>query len=170
MCGFAGTALDIDGIGTLPAFQHGWGKRNKQKRPLGVSARQRPNVPNTVSKHCWICGWKNQCVTFKRKESSTRSETAQQPQLHSAMEDGDAKEGERERVIVCTRWKNKPNGWGEVPDEKDFEGGDVLRWDGIAVFPKASKLAKLVSELPWGAAATQQEETTRTMKCGNNNN
>lgn len=35
-----------------------------------------------------------------------------------------------------------------VPDEKDFEGGDVLRWDGIAVFPNASKLAKLVSELP----------------------
>lgn len=38
-------------------------------------------------------------------------------------------------------------GWG-VPDEKDFEGGDVLRWDGIAVFPNASKLAKLVFELP----------------------
>lgn len=35
-----------------------------------------------------------------------------------------------------------------VPDEKDCEGGDVLRWDGIAVFPNASKLAKLVSELP----------------------
>lgn len=37
--------------------------------------------------------------------------------------------------------------WG-VPDEKDLEGGDVLRWDGIAVFPNASKLAKLVFELP----------------------
>lgn len=43
----------------------------------------------------------------------------------------------------------KKSKWlGEVPDEKDFEGGDVLRWDGIAVFPNASKLAKLVSELP----------------------
>lgn len=49
-------------------------------------------------------------------------------------------------VIVCTGWRNK---WlGEVPDGKDFEGGDVLRWEGIAVFPNASKLAKLVSELP----------------------
>ena len=48
--------------------------------------------------------------------------------------------------------------WGEgggktmvgrrVPDEKDFEGGDVLRWDGIVVFPNASKLAKLVFVLP----------------------
>lgn len=37
---------------------------------------------------------------------------------------------------------------GGVPDEKDFEGGDVLRWDGIEVFPNASKLAKLVFELP----------------------
>lgn len=35
-----------------------------------------------------------------------------------------------------------------VPDEKDFEGGDVLGWDGIAVFPNASKLAKLVFVLP----------------------
>lgn len=35
-----------------------------------------------------------------------------------------------------------------VPDEKDFEGGDVLRWDGTEVFPKASKLAKLELELP----------------------
>lgn len=35
-----------------------------------------------------------------------------------------------------------------VPDEKDFEGGDVLRCDGIAVFPNASKLAKLVFGLP----------------------
>lgn len=59
---------------------------------------------------------------------------------------------------------------GGVPDERDFEGGDVLRWDGIVVFPNASKLAKLVFELPWGAAATQQEKTTRTMKCGNKNN
>lgn len=37
--------------------------------------------------------------------------------------------------------------WG-VPDEKDFEWGDVLRWDGIAVFPNAAKLAKLLFELP----------------------
>lgn len=37
---------------------------------------------------------------------------------------------------------------GGVPDERDFEGGDVLRWDGIVVFPNASKLAKLVFELP----------------------
>lgn len=35
-----------------------------------------------------------------------------------------------------------------VPDEKDFEGGDVLRLDGTVVFPKASKLAKLVLQLP----------------------
>lgn len=55
------------------------------------------------------------------------------------------------------------NGGRGVPDEKDFEGGDVLRWDGIAVFPNASKLAKLVSELPWGAAATQNEKLTKTM-------
>lgn len=45
-----------------------------------------------------------------------------------------------------------------VPDEKDFEGGDVLWWDGIAVFPNASKLAKLVCELPWGAAAINKEK------------
>lgn len=51
-------------------------------------------------------------------------------------------------MIVCTGWKKKSKWLGEVPDEKDFEGGDVLRWDGIAVFPNASKLAKLVSELP----------------------
>lgn len=50
-------------------------------------------------------------------------------------------------------------GWG-VPDEKDFVGGDVLRWDGIAVFPNASKLAKLVFELPWGAAAIYKEKLT----------
>lgn len=35
-----------------------------------------------------------------------------------------------------------------VPDEKDFEEGEVLRWDEIVVFPNASKLAKLVFELP----------------------
>lgn len=52
-----------------------------------------------------------------------------------------------------------------VPDEKDFGGGDVLRWDGIAVFPNASKLAKLVSELPWGAAAVHKETWTRD-ECG----
>lgn len=50
-----------------------------------------------------------------------------------------------------------------VPDEKDFVGGDVLRWDGIVVFPNASKLAKLVFELPWGAAAIHKEKLTVTM-------
>lgn len=54
-------------------------------------------------------------------------------------------------------------GGGWVPDEKDFEGGDVLRWDGIVVFPNASKLAKLVFELPWGAAVTYKEKLTQTM-------
>lgn len=50
---------------------------------------------------------------------------------------------------MCAQDGEKKSKWlGEVPDEKDFEGGDVLRWDGIAVFPNASKLAKLVSELP----------------------
>lgn len=35
-----------------------------------------------------------------------------------------------------------------IPDENDLDGGDVLRWDGIVVFPNASKLAKLVFESP----------------------
>lgn len=44
-----------------------------------------------------------------------------------------------------TVWKK---GNGRVPDDKDdFEGGDVFKWDGIAVFPNASKLAKLAFEL-----------------------
>lgn len=57
-----------------------------------------------------------------------------------------------------------------VPDEKDFEGGDVLWWDGIAVFPNASKLAKLVFELPWGAAAIHKGKLTTDNECGNKNN
>lgn len=52
------------------------------------------------------------------------------------------------RVSVCGQGGEKTMVGRGVPDEKDFEGGDVLRWDGIAVFPNASKLAKLVSELP----------------------
>ena len=48
------------------------------------------------------------------------------------------------RVSVCGEGGVKTMGGRGVPDEKDFEGGDVLRWDGISVFPNASKLAKLV--------------------------
>lgn len=44
-----------------------------------------------------------------------------------------------------------------VPDDKDFEGGDVFKWDGIAVFPNASKLAKLAFELTWCAAVIQKK-------------
>lgn len=52
---------------------------------------------------------------------------------------------------MCVKGGEKKRWFGEVggvPDERDFEGGDVLRWDGIVVFPNASKLAKLVFELP----------------------
>lgn len=65
---------------------------------------------------------------------------------------------------VCVDRVEERQWWGGgVPDEKDFEGGDVLRWDEIAVFPNASKLAKLVSELPWGAAAIHKEKLTQTV-------
>lgn len=56
------------------------------------------------------------------------------------------------------------NGRVRVPVEKDFEGGDVLRWEGIAVFPNASKLAKLLSGLPWVAAANHKGEMGWGMK------
>lgn len=53
-----------------------------------------------------------------------------------------------------TVWKK---GNGRVPDDKDdFEGGDVFKWDGIAVFPNASKLAKLAFELTWCAAVIKK--------------
>lgn len=46
---------------------------------------------------------------------------------------------------MVTVWKK---GNDKVPDDRDdFEGGDVFKWDGIAVFPNASKLAKLAFEL-----------------------
>lgn len=51
-------------------------------------------------------------------------------------------------MCVCGQAGGKTMVGIGVPDEKDFEGGDVLRWDGISVFPNASKLAKLVFELP----------------------
>lgn len=49
---------------------------------------------------------------------------------------------------MCGKTTKGTDEGGGVPGEKDFEGGDVLRWDGIVVFPNASKLAKLVSVLP----------------------
>lgn len=73
-------------------------------------------------------------------------------------------------LITIYGWEGE-RGWNRwtmvekrVPDEKDFEGGDVLWWDGIAVFPNASKLAKLVCELLWDAAAMNKGKQKQTME------
>lgn len=66
-------------------------------------------------------------------------------------------------VYVCVCVWGVSSSEDGIPDENDLDGGDVLRWDGIVVFPNASKLAKLVFESPWGAAATHKEN----IKTGN---
>lgn len=44
----------------------------------------------------------------------------------------------------------------------------MLRWDGIAVFPNASKLAKLLFVLAGGAAVT--DKGTDEYRCGGGSN
>lgn len=111
-------------------------RRIKDKRPQGVSPQQSSNIPNVVTKHSCIRGLKEQHISRKKSPEQSTATTA-------ALGDGGPRDKEKGNE---GDWRNK---WlGEVPDGKDFEGGDVLRWEGIAVFPNASKLAKLVSELP----------------------